>query len=92
MLLIFRGEDCMEMFSKYLKYRVLKIINHEKKEMRPLTNDENKSYEKQKNCYIYKKEFSTDKNDEKKLKYTKKSEIIFITQKNLEELLIVFVI
>ena len=38
----------MEMFSKDLKYQVLKIINHEKKEMIPLTNDENKSYEKQK--------------------------------------------
>ena len=37
-----------------------------KKEMISLTNDENKSYEKQKNCYICKKEFCTDKNDEKK--------------------------
>ena len=43
-----------------------------KKEMISLTNDENKSYEKQKNCYICKKEFCTDKNDEKKIKIHQK--------------------
>ena len=31
--------------------------------MIPLTNEENKSYEKQKVCYICKKEFSTVEND-----------------------------
>ena len=31
--------------------------------MIPLTDEENKSYKKQKVCYICKKEFSTDKND-----------------------------
>ena len=36
-----------------------------KKEMIPLTNKENESYEKQKVCDICKKEFSTDKNDKK---------------------------
>ena len=35
-----------------------------KKEMIPLTDKENKSYEKQKVCYIRKKEFSI--NDDKK--------------------------
>ena len=58
----------MEMFSKYLKNQATKIINYEKKEMIPLTNDEKKSYEKQKVCYICKKEFCTDKNDEKEFK------------------------
>ena len=33
--------------------------------MIPLTNKEKKSYEKQKVCFIYEKEFSTDKNNEK---------------------------
>ena len=33
--------------------------------MIPLTNEEKQSYEKQKICYISKKEFSTDKNNEK---------------------------
>ena len=48
--------------------------------MIPLTDEENRSYKKQKVCYICKKEFSTD-DDNKKYHYTK----------NLGELLIVFV-
>ena len=35
-----------------------------KKEMIALTDKENKSHEKQKACYICKKELNTDKNDE----------------------------
>ena len=34
-----------------------------KKEIIPLSDEENKSYEKQKVCYMYKKEFGTDRND-----------------------------
>ena len=39
-----------------------------KKEMIPLTHKENKSYEKQKVCYICKKEFNTDENDKNAFK------------------------
>ena len=39
-----------------------------KNEMIPLTNEENKPYQKLKVCHICKKEFSTDKND---IKYYK---------------------
>ena len=46
----------------------MKIINYEEKEMIPLTDKENKSYEKQKVCYICKKEFSTDENDKNAFK------------------------
>ena len=46
--------------------------------MIPLTDKENKSYEKQNVCYICKREFSTNK------------EIIATIQKNIEELLAVF--
>ena len=35
------------------------------KEMIPLTYEENKSYEKQKVCYICKEEFSTDDDNKK---------------------------
>ena len=42
-----------------------KIINYEKKEMIPLTYEENKSYKKEKVCYICKKGFSTDDNNKK---------------------------
>ena len=41
----------------------MKIINFEGKEMILLTDKENKFCEKQKVCYICKKEFSTDEND-----------------------------
>ena len=58
--------------------------------MIPLTDKDNVSYEKQKVCYICKKEFSTDENDKNVFKLYIKSEIIVIRQENLEELLIVF--
>ena len=39
----------------------MKIINHDKKEMIPLTNEEKGSYEKQEVCHICEKKISTDK-------------------------------
>ena len=42
----------MKNFCKDLREHVTKIINYEKKEMIPLTDKENKSYHKQKPCYI----------------------------------------
>ena len=56
----------METFCKDLKKHATKIINYERKEMILLTDKENKFYEKQKVCYICKKEFSTDDDDNKK--------------------------
>ena len=61
----YRGKDCMKMFCNDLKDQALKIINYRKKEMIPLTNEEKESYENQKNCHIYEKEFSTDNKDKK---------------------------
>ena len=46
----------------------MKIINYEEKEMIMLTDKKNKSYEKQKVCYICKKEFSSDENYENAFK------------------------
>ena len=46
----------------------MKIINYEKKEMMPLTDEEDELYEMQKVCYIWKKIFSTDKIDENAFK------------------------
>ena len=51
----YRGEDCMKIFCKDLKDQAMKIINYEKKEMIPLTDEEKESYENQKVCYIYEK-------------------------------------
>ena len=55
----------MERFCKVLRDQAMKIINYEKKEITSLTNEEKKSYEKQKVCYICEKEFCTAKNNEK---------------------------
>ena len=42
----------MRKFRKVLRENATKIINYEKKEMIPLTYEENKSYEKQKVIYV----------------------------------------
>ena len=82
----------MERFCKELRDHTTKIINYEEKKMILLTDKENKSYEKQKVCYICKKEFNTDKNDKSNLNHTTKYAIIIIILENIEELLIVFAI
>ena len=53
----------MKKFSKDLRENVSKIINYEKKKMIPLTTEEKIYHNKQKICYICKKEFN---NNEKK--------------------------
>ena len=50
----YRRKDCMEWFCKNLRDHTMKIINYEQKEMIPLTDKENRSYEMQKNCHIKK--------------------------------------
>ena len=59
----------MEMFCKDLREHATEIINYEKKEMIPLTNEENELYEVQKVCYICKKIFSTVKTTKMHLNY-----------------------
>ena len=55
----------MKRFCKDLKEHATKIINYEKIEMIPLTDEENKFYKKRKLCYICKKVFSTDDDNKK---------------------------
>ena len=69
-----RRKDCIEKLCKKLKRRAMKIINYEKKEIIPLTNEENKYYEELEACYICEEKFCMDKDDEnyknkKKVKY-----------------------
>ena len=61
----YRGEDCMKKFSLNLREHATKIINYENKKMIPLTKKEEKHHNKQKVCYICKKEFNTDDSDKK---------------------------
>ena len=57
----------MKNVCKDLREHETKIINYEKK-MIPLTDKENKSYEKQKASNICKKGFNTDENDKNAFK------------------------
>ena len=61
----------MKNFCLELREHVTKIINYEKKEMIPLTKEEEKNQNKQNVCHICKKRFSTDDNKKKyhKVKY-----------------------
>ena len=67
----YRVKDCMEKFCEDLREHAIKMINYEKKEMIPLTDEENNSYEKKKVCYIHKKEFNTVNDDDDNKKYPK---------------------
>ena len=64
----YRGDDWMEKICKDLREHATKIINYEKKDMIPLTKKEEKLHNKQKFCYICKKEFNTDDSDKKHIK------------------------
>ena len=68
----YRGEDCMKMFCKDLKDQAMKIINYEKKEMIPLTDEEKETHENQKICYICEQEFCMDENNKKEFKLNQK--------------------
>ena len=59
----YTGKD-MEKLCKNLKERPMKIISYEKKEMIPLTKEENKSYKDQEACHICKEKFCMNKDDE----------------------------
>ena len=54
----YRGEDCMRRFCKDLKDHIIKIIDCKKKDMIPLTKEEEDNYNKENICHICKKEFN----------------------------------
>ena len=62
----YRGDDCMKKLCKDLREHSTKIINYEKKRMISLTTKEDIYHNRQKICYICKKEF--DNNDKKQQK------------------------
>ena len=70
--IFYRRRDCIEKFCKNLKELATKIINYEEKDMIPLTDNENKFYEEQKECRICQKEFCYDKNEKRKFKIYQK--------------------
>ena len=68
----YRGKDCNKRFCSELKELGTKIVTYEQKEMTPLTDDENRYYEVQKECYIIKKKFCNNTNQRLKFKLYKK--------------------
>ena len=82
----------MKIFCNDLKDQANRITNYEKKEMIPLTDDEKETYENQKFVIYVKKNFVLMKIIKRNLKQCKNSKIIVITQDNIEEQHIVFVI
>ena len=72
----------MERFCEDLKKHTMKIIKYEKKEMIPLTDEENDSYEKQKVCYICNKEFNIDENDKNEFNTDENNKNQFNTDEN----------
>ena len=83
----YRGKDCVENFCKILKELGTEIVIYEEKEMIRLTDEEIKSYREQRMGG-----FCFNKNKKKNLNFIIKTEIIVITPKNLEELLILIAI
>ena len=66
-----RGKNCMKNFCLDLGGHATKIINYEKKEMKPLTKKEEKKHNKEEVCHLCRKKLGTDDNNKKyhKLKY-----------------------
>ena len=60
----YRGKNCIDELCKKLKEHAMEIINYEKKEMIPLTKEENKSYKEQEVCHICEEKFCMDEADE----------------------------
>ena len=56
----YRGKDCMKVFCNVLKKHIKRITHWKKKEMIPLTDEENRSYENQKHCHVCGKLFTKD--------------------------------
>ena len=61
----YRGLNCMRSFSLDLREQAEKMINYEQAKIMPLTKGEREWHRCQKVCYICKRIFSTDDNDNK---------------------------
>ena len=85
---VYIGKDCMKHFCELLRKHVMKITNFEKKIMKLLTKEQQKSYENAKICYICKKKY---KMNILKMKNIVKLETISIMEWNIEVLHIAYV-
>ena len=81
----------MKTFCKEVRELATKIINWKKKDMDPLTDNEEKYYDSQKKCYTCKRWFVFNKENENYKTYKKFRDHCHFTG-NLEGRLIAFVI
>ena len=65
----YRGKDCMTKLSKDLLKIGKEILNEEKKDMIPLTDDEKIKYEESKQCYLCEQPFNTNKQSKYYMNY-----------------------
>ena len=63
----YRGNDCIKKFCSELKELGTKVINYKQKDMTPLTDDENRYYEEQKECYLCRKVFCYNKEKKRQI-------------------------
>ena len=57
---VYRNKDCMEKFWESLREHTVEIINLKRKKMKSLTNEQQKSYQKAKNCYNCSEKFEDE--------------------------------
>ena len=88
----YRRKDSIKRFCNDLKDIATEIINYKEEEMTPLKDKEITLYKSPKVCHICKESFVVIKIRKANMPFIIKSEIIAITPRNLEELLIIFAI
>ena len=54
---VYKGKYCMKDICELLREHSIEIINFNKRKMKLLTNEQQKSYENAKICYICKEKF-----------------------------------
>ena len=58
---VYRGKDSLKKFFKFLREHAIEKINFRKKKINSWPNEQEKSYENPKICYICKEKFEDEK-------------------------------
>ena len=77
----YKGKDCIENLWKELKEGATEIIDHEEKNVIPLTHEENNFYNEQEVCCICKEMFCVNKDDENYKNKRKVKDLCYYTRK-----------
>ena len=77
----YKGKYCMEILCKKLKESAMEIIDYEKKDMIPLTHEENNFCNEQEICCICEKKFCMGKDDKNYINRKKVNDHCHYTEK-----------